>query len=93
MAAITLLPGIATISGRMGDHVFKTYHRNGQTFVRMMPYCKPKRTTPLTDNEKKNNNLFGRIAKEVSQRIAHGDNRPRNIIWHEVKQRINETEQ
>ena len=37
MARVELMPGIAAISGRMGDLVFRTSKTTGKVFVRLQP--------------------------------------------------------
>ena len=37
MAEVTFIPGIASISGRLGDLVFRTYKKTGKVTVTLMP--------------------------------------------------------
>ena len=84
MAKVTLLPEILGISGRVGDMVFTT--RGDKVFVHK--YNRIRRSTPVKPSERHRRSLFARIAREVAQRIANGDQRPRKMIWQEVKQTL-----
>ncbi len=37
MARVELMPGIESISGRMGDFVFRTSKKTGKVYVHLMP--------------------------------------------------------
>ena len=37
MAKVELIPGIASISGRVGDLVFRTSKKTGKVYVSLMP--------------------------------------------------------
>ena len=37
MARVELMPGIQSISGRLGDLVFRTYKKTGKVTVTLMP--------------------------------------------------------
>lgn len=89
MAKCELPKGILSLSGTLGNIVFKTYRRpNGTTETRA--YRKPanQRTTPVTDKECAARTRFSRMAQEVARRIREGDQRPKNLIWAEVKKNI-----
>ena len=85
MAKVELMPGIKSISGRVGNMIFRTY-RNGK--VRAYPAQQFKRTTKLSPAECNARFTFGAIAVEVARRMADGDTRPRKTIWAEVKRSL-----
>ena len=37
MAKVTMIPGIASISGRVGDLVFRTSKKTGKIYVSLVP--------------------------------------------------------
>ena len=37
MAKVTLMPGIESISGRIGDFVFRTNKKTGKVYVSLVP--------------------------------------------------------
>ena len=84
--AKAILPGtIMSISGKMGNLIYKTFKKpDGTTETRV--YQHPgRRSTPVTDEERKSRALFGQIARIVRLRQQDGDTRPRKVIWAEVK--------
>ena len=87
MAQATLLPGIESISGKVGNYLFKTYKRNGRKEVRV--YLRPTdsyhRLTKVSATEITQRKRFGEACREVARRIKEGDHRPRKVIWAEVK--------
>ena len=85
MAKVELMPGIKSISGRVGNMIFRTY-RNGK--VRAYPADKRIRTKKLSTAETNARFTFGTIAVEVARRMADGDTRPRKTIWAEVKRSL-----
>lgn len=87
MAKCTINPltgQIMTISGRLGNTLFKTY-RNGQVRAYVTPKGGYTRSTPLSKAELLQRKKFSVIASEVARRIKAGDTRPRKVIWTEVK--------
>ena len=87
MAQTTLLPGVESISGKVGNYLFKTYTRNGKKDVRvyLCSHDSYRRTTKLSAAERAARKLFGEQAREVHRRIKAGDSRTRKEIWAEVK--------
>ena len=85
MAKVELMPGIKSISGKVGNMIFRTY-RNGK--VRAYPAQQFKRTKKLSTAECNARFTFGAIAVEVARRMADGDTRPRKTIWAEVKRSL-----
>lgn len=75
---------ISTLSGRVGNTLYKTY-RNGQVRAYMIRPDQFKRSTPLSEAEQKQRMLFAVIASEVARRRKAGDMRPKKIIWAEVR--------
>ena len=88
MARVELMPGIKSISGKVGNMIFKTY-KNGK--VRAYPADKRIRTKKLSTAETNARFNFGRIAAEVAKRMADGDTRPRKVIWAAVKKELSKT--
>ena len=79
MAKCTIDPltgQILTISGKLGNTLFKTY---------LTPQGGYKRSTPLTPTELLQRKIFSIVSSEVARKIKAGDTRPRQIIWAEVK--------
>ena len=85
MANVELMPGIKSISGKVGNMIFKTF-KNGK--VRAYPAEQRKRTKKLSAAETNARFTFGTIAAEVSRRMADGDKRPRKVIWADVKREM-----
>lgn len=87
MAKCTIDPltgQILTISGQLGNTLFKTY-RNGHVRAYLTPKGGYPRTKPVTKAELLQRKIFSVIASEVARRIKAGDTRPRKVIWAEVK--------
>lgn len=87
MAKCTISPltgQIMTISGKLGNTLFKTY-RNGQVRAYMAPKDGYKRSTPASKAELLHRQKFSFIASEVARRMKAGDSRPRKVIWEDVK--------
>lgn len=86
MAKCTIDPitgQILTISGKLGNTLFKTY-RNGQVRAYLTPPAGYQRSTPLSEAELKQRKHFAFVASEVARRRRAGDTRPRKVIWAEV---------
>ena len=94
MAKVELMPGIKSISGRVGNMIFRTY-RNGK--VRVYPGASSRRNGKsglrLEGPAATNRFTFGTIAVEVARRMADGDTRPRKTIWAEVKRSLSKKKQ
>ena len=52
MAKVELMPGIQSISGRLGDLVFRTYKKTGKVTVTLMP--REKRGTKVPRTKQRN---------------------------------------
>ena len=87
-----LIPGIRSISGTFKRNAdgsrleFRTFQRpDGSTETRMYVCSKKERATPPSDKELAQRARFSEMSAEVHRRIKAGDDRPRKIIWAEVK--------
>jgi len=97
MARVELNPLLDSISGKLGNVIFKTHKGSDgkpkTTMHRYGHFDKKKgrwvnnyeRKTPLSKNERKARSNFGIMSKEVAKRQAQGDKRPRKLIWDDVK--------
>ena len=87
MAQTTLLPGVESISGKVGNYLFKTYTRNGKKEVRvyLCPEGSYRRQSKLSAGERAARMQFAEQAREVSRRMKDGDRRTKKEIWKEVK--------
>ena len=86
MAKCTIDPftgEIVTISGKLGNTLFKTY-RNGQVRVYLLPSSPTPRSTPLSEKEIASRNLFAIAATVTKRRVEAGDKRRRAVIFKEV---------
>ncbi len=88
MAKTTLLPGVESISGKVGNYLFKTFNRNGKKEVRvyLCPSDRYQRKTKLSAEECKQRKRFVEGCREVARRIKAGDTRPKKAIWAAVKE-------
>ena len=86
MAKCTIDPftgEIVTISGKLGNMLFKTY-RNGQVRGYLLPSSPTPRSTPLSEKEIVSRNLFAIAATVTKRRVEAGDKRRRSVIFKEV---------
>ena len=88
---VELLPGIATISGKIGKTKdgsrleFRTFKKpNGKHEVRLYSIPKRERATPVTEAEIRARNRFSQVNAEVTKRVKNGDARRRQTIFREV---------
>ncbi len=95
MAKVKLPDEILSLSGAMGNVIFRTFKkRDGKTETRMYsnPYHKHNgqggwhRKSKPSKKEVAAREQFSQMAREVSRRIAAGDRRTRKEIWKEVKE-------
>ena len=88
MAQTTLLPGVESISGKVGNYLFKTFNRNGKKEVRvyLCPEGSYRRRSKPSAKERAARMHFAEQAREVSRRLKAGDTRTKKAIWEEVKQ-------
>ena len=81
---VKMIPEILSISGRIGNQVYRTrYDADGQphVFASRLP---AKRSTPPTPRENAQRTRFGTIARAVQIRRKAGDRRTYKQIWAEV---------
>ena len=86
MASCNLFPGIASVSGKMGNLIFKTFTRpDGSSVTRVYSSesHKPRRTPP-SDRELAQRARFAAMSRALAQRRRNGDTRPKKIIWDEL---------
>ena len=86
MAKCTIDPitgEIVTISGKLGNMLFKTY-RNGQVRGYLLPSSPTPRSTPLSQKEIASRNLFAITSTVTKRRVEAGDKRRRSVIFKEV---------
>ena len=81
---VVLPPTIRSISGRIGNFVYKTrYDAEGNPRVFAQHIPQP-RSTPVSEHENNLRTRFGAIARAVHLRQKAGDKRPKQEIWQEV---------
>jgi hypothetical protein len=88
MAKVELPPNMESISGKLGNFIFRTYRKpNGTTETRVYrnPFCGQNnvRHEP-TKAQIAQQQLFRQTNIEVSKRIANGDKRHRKVIFKEI---------
>ena len=87
MANVELPSAIQSISGKMGNFVFRTYKKaDGTTVTRVYNascYCQ-KQSRKISKKEDTNRTLFGEVNRLVALRMAEGDKRPRKEIYREL---------
>ena len=90
MANCNLFQGIASISGKMGNVIFKTFTRpDGTSFTRVYRAdTHAMRSTPPSDRELAQRVRFAAICRAVAQRQRNGDTRPKKLIWDELAKSI-----
>jgi hypothetical protein len=90
MAHCNLFPGIASVSGKLGKVLFKTFTRpDGSSVTRMYSTeGHHKRRTPPSDRELAQRQRFARIASAVALCRRNGDTRPKKLIWSELARTI-----
>ena len=82
MAKITMMPGIESISGRVGNCCFRTMKRSGKVYMHQMPSKEQKRPLKapseamITQRER-----FAAIAKMVVQLRTDGSKKSRKQLW------------
>ena len=90
MASCNLFPGIASVSGKIGKVIFKTFTRpDGSSVTRVYPAdgYTPRRTAP-SERELAQRQRFARIASAFAQCRRNGDTRPKKILWDELSRTI-----
>ena len=91
MAKVNIMAGIQSISGKMGNMVFRTFKRaNGKTETRAYRYTKRERRTKISKAEQGARNLFSQRQAYVQNLRQSGDNRSLKELWKEAKEHIND---
>lgn len=83
MARVTLRPEIASISGKVGNMVFKTM-KNGRVYVYKVPSYDRKRA--LSESEMASRELMAKRQKRVVELMRSGLSR--KAAWSAAKQEI-----
>ena len=83
MAKITMMSGIASISGRVGNCCFRTMKATGKVYMHQV---KGQRTNVRCTKEpseamKRQRERFSKIAKIVKQMMAEGSKKSRKQLW------------
>ena len=83
MAKITMMSGIASISGRVGNCCFRTMKATGKVYMHQV---KGQRTNVRCTKEPSEAMLrqrerFSKIAKLVKQMMAEGSKKSRKQLW------------
>ena len=73
MAKVTLMDGIQSISGRLGDVCYRT-HKNGTVVVSMLPR---KRRTRVSEKEQAHRQWFGQVTSRVARILQDPEERAR----------------
>lgn len=82
---VELNPQIQSLSGRMGNLIFRTVKRaDGEIRVYANKASDYQRSTPLSDNEIKNRDRFEVVNRTLRRLWKAGDKRPRKVLWHIV---------
>lgn len=87
MAKVELPPNMESISGKLGNFIFRTYHRpNGTTETRVYrnPFFGKTASHKPTKAQLAQQARFRQTNIEVSKRIAAGDKRHRKLIFKEI---------
>ena len=90
MAQCNLFQGIASISGKLGNVIFKTFTRpDGSSVTRVYSSEGHKqRSTKPSDRELAQRARFAAMSRALAQRRRNGDTRPKKIIWDEVSRTL-----
>ena len=82
MAKITMMPGIASISGRVGNCCFRTMRKSGKVYMHQVAskekkqFAKAPSEAMIAQRER-----FANIAKMVMQMRASGSKKSRKQLW------------
>ena len=91
MARVKMMAGIGSISGKVGDMVFKTYRRrDGKSETRIYRYKKPQSRRSISKNEINARYLFSKRQAYVNNLLRSGDKRTKKELWKEAKEQIKE---
>ena len=83
MAKITLMSGIASISGRVGNCCFRTMKATGKVYMHQVKGRRDKVQSTKKPSEAmlKQRQRFSEIAKIVKQMMAEGSKKSRKQLW------------
>ena len=83
MAKITLMSGIASISGRVGNCCFRTMRATGKVYMHQVKdeSRKSKVERPASEAMMRQRQRFSTIAKMVKQMMAEGTKKSRKQLW------------
>lgn len=83
MAKITMMSGIASISGRVGNCCFRTMKATGKVYMHQVKdkSRKPQAERPVSEAMKAQRKRFAAIAKMVKQMMAEGTKKSRKQLW------------
>ena len=83
MAKITLMSGIASISGRVGNCCFRTMKATGKVFMHQVKdeRRKVKGERPASEAMVRQRKRFSEIAKMVMRLKAEGSKKSRKQLW------------
>lgn len=99
MAKVTLIDGIQSISGKLGDVCYRT-HKNGTVTVAKLP-CK--RRTPVSEKEQLHRQWFGAVNRAVSailkdplrraiyEQWYHQQGKKKETLRHFIFEKVRET--
>ena len=77
MPKVTMMSGIAAISGKFGNMYFRTDKKSGRISLCHMP----KKITNLSDKQRAHHERFAAIAKMVKQMRTDGSKKSRKQLW------------
>ena len=83
MAKITMMSGIASISGRVGNCCFRTMKATGKVYMHQMDVRskKVRRTKEPSEAMMRQRKRFAAITKIVKQMLAEGSKKSRKQLW------------
>ena len=83
MAKITMMSGIASISGRVGNCCFRTMKATGKVYMHQVKGRRDKVQSTKEPSEAmlRQRERFSKIAKLVKQMMAEGSKKSRKQLW------------
>ena len=85
MAKIKMMPGIASLSGRVGNYCFRTMRASGRVYMYQAPSknekLKMKKERHLSEAVIAQRERFGAITKLVRQLRANGCKKTNKQLW------------
>ena len=77
MPKVTMMAGIAAISGKFGNMYFRTDKKSGRISLCHMP----KKTSYLSDKQRAHHERFAAVSKMVTQMRNDGSTKSRKQLW------------